>query len=136
MDLDFDALVDESRSAVNKTGHQTLWKATVGLESWFFVGQGHGDDAEPMVASLEGRPTLLAFTDEDRAMEFAKKRAQAKGGSIGPILNMDVPDAVEYFAQLRDLGVEYVLFNNGAYSFESGLTGVLDMFQRYRAAKG
>lgn len=134
MSDDFDALVEQSRSAVNKLGHQALWKAAMALDAWYFLGQGHGDDTEPMVAALEGRPTLLAFTDEDRAVDFAKRRAQAKGGSMAPILNMDIPDAVEYCKQLRDLGVDGVLFNSGAYSFDSGLTAVMDMFGRYRPA--
>ena len=130
MDVDFDALVEQSRSAVNKLGEQALWRAAAGLEAWFFIGQGHGDDAEPMVASLNGRPTLLAFTDEDRALEFAKRRAQAKGGSIAPILAMDVPDAAAYAATLREAGVEGVLFNSGAYSFECTLTALAEHARR------
>jgi hypothetical protein len=136
MSDDFDGLVEQSRSAVNKLGHQALWKQAMALEAWYFVGQGHGDDAEPMVASLEGRPTLLAFTEEERALDFAKRRAQTKGGNIAPILSMETADAVDYCKQLRDLGVDSVLFNSGAYSFESGLTGIVDMFGRYGPSRG
>ena len=58
MSDDFDALVEQSRSAINKLGHQALWKAAMALESWYFLGQGHADDAEPMIAAHGAIPSV------------------------------------------------------------------------------
>src|SRR5882724_9450506 len=66
MGTDVDVLAEAARSVQNKVGEQSLWKAVMALRTWYFVAQGQGADAEPMVASVEGRPQLLAFTEEER----------------------------------------------------------------------
>ena len=80
MEPDFDALADGARSAVNKTGEHTLWKAVMALPAWYFVGDRAGDEAEPLVAAVDGEPHLLAFTDPERAGAFSRYRAAQRGG--------------------------------------------------------
>src|SRR3954463_15970883 len=111
MDTQFDALADASRSVQNKVGEQNLWKAVMALPSWWFVAKGTGEDAEPMVAAVDGRPHLLAFTSEDRAEAFTRHLESKKGGPRAGVLEMDTPDAVGYGQQLAEMGVETVLFN-------------------------
>ena len=131
MDPDFDALADGARSAVNKTGEHTLWKAVMGLPAWYFVGDRAGDEAEPLVAAVENEPHLMAFTDPERAGAFSRYRAAQRGGDATGVLNMDVPDAVEYCRALMPTKIEGVLFNHGAHSFQAGLSSVIDMYTRY-----
>lgn len=136
---DFDELVERSRMVANKLGEQALWKAAMGLESWYFVGAGPEGEQAPAIGALEGRPYLLVFTDEDRAADFWRrggmKRSDSRGGdhdaTAGGVLNMDVTEAIEYIRQLKAGGVEGALFNSGAQAFQSSLPELLDRHRRY-----
>lgn len=131
MDADFDALADAARSAVNKTGEHALWKAALSLPDWYFVADQPGDDAEPLVAAVDGVPHLLAFTDAGRAEAFSDSRAQKRGGAPTPVLNMGVADAAAYCKDLMRTKVDGVLFNSGKYSFQATLSQIVDMHSRY-----
>ena len=131
MDTPVDALAEAARSVQNKVGEQNLWKAVLGLPAWYFIAKGIGADAEPMVAAVEGRPMLLAFTEEERAEAFTRHLESKKGPPRPGVLEMDVPDAVDYARQLEDLGVDTILFNNGEYSFSCTMTRLKDMHGRY-----
>ncbi|MDX2132909.1 MAG: hypothetical protein SFY69_12735 [Planctomycetota bacterium] len=145
MDTDFDALVEASRQGQNKMHEQALWKAAMNLPTWYFVARGAGEDAEPLLGALEGKGSLLIFTDEDRAADFAKRRlmraSDVRGASRDPasvegqVLNMDVPDAVEYAKDLAKAGVEWALFNSGGYAFQTSLIDLGDKFTRYAAGR-
>ena len=135
MDLDFDALVEASHSGVNKTGEQALWKAAMSLSEWYFVARNAGDDPEPLIGAVEGAPHLIAFTDEQRAQEFASRRPASKVAADAPILCMDVPDAVDYCKQLMETQVEGLLFNSGKYAFQAGLSRIVDMWGRYNPSR-
>lgn len=139
--VDFDELVERSRMIANKLGEQALWKAAVALESWYFMGAGPEGEEAPAIGSLEGKPYVLVFTDQDRAADFGKRqnmrRSDARGHARTPedmdalVLNMDLPDAVDYLRQLKDAGVEGALFNSGAYAFQSSLIELIDRYERY-----
>lgn len=133
-DTEIDALSMAARNVQNKVGEQALWRAAVTLPEWYFVSQGSAEDAEPMVARMGGKPKLLAFTSEERAEAFVR-HLQARpggGGNInGGVLNMGVPDAVEYCQQLFDSGVDTIHFNPGDYEFSSGMIALKDRLSRY-----
>jgi hypothetical protein len=131
--MDFDVLVEQSRSAVNKTGEQNLWKAALNLPAWYFVGMGAGDDVEPMIGTLDGKPHLMAFTDHERAERFAKHLVGKKGIQEPPVLEMTVAEAVDYCGVLADHKVAGIVFNTGQYAFQAGMIRVADMFKRYTA---
>lgn len=130
-DSEVDALAHASRNVQNKTGEQNLWKAVLTLPGWYFLAEGQGDDVEPMVARIGGRPALLAFTSEDRAEAFTNHLASKPSGVKRDVLNMDIADAVEYCQQLFDMGVETIHFNSGDYGFSSGMVKLKDMMGRY-----
>jgi hypothetical protein len=131
MGPEVDALAEAARSVQNKVGEQNLWKAVLALRVWYFIARGEGDDAEPMVASVDGRPQLLAFTDEDRAEAFARHIQSKRGGEAPGLLEMDVPDAVEYAKELEALDVATILFNSGEHAFSCSMTRLKDMWGRY-----
>lgn len=133
MQTDFDALVAASRMVHAKTGQHELWKAAFALPAWYFVAGSSEPDAEPVIGSVSGKPYVLAFTDEDRALDFSKKRASHRGGADAPILHMEPQEAVEYFKALREAGVEGALFNSGISGFDSSLVDIIDMQTRYGA---
>ena len=131
MGSQFDALAEAARSVQNKVGEQALWKAVMALPVWYFIAQGTGDDAEPMVAKGDRRSHLLAFTSEDQAEAFTRHLEAKRGGPRPGLLEMDVVDAVGYAQELMDLGVDSILFNTGEHSFSSGMIGLKDMYGRY-----
>ncbi|MCC6426919.1 MAG: hypothetical protein IT435_08860 [Phycisphaerales bacterium] len=136
MQQDFDALVAGSRSGVNKAGEHDLWKAAIALPEWCFISSAAGDDAEPVIGAVGGRPYVLVFTEESRAIEFSKRRATQRGVEDVPVLTMAVAEAIEYFRALRDAGVEGALFNSGEYAFQAPLTNIWDMHSRYSRGSG
>src|SRR3954471_7352632 len=131
MTSEVDALAQAARSAHNRMGEQNLWRAVLTLPVWYFIAQGEGENAEPMVASVEGKPRLLAFTDEDRAEAFTRHLEAKKGGPRPGLLEMDVADAVDYGQELERAGVESILFNTGEYGFSCSMTQLRDMHSRY-----
>lgn len=131
MPHDFEALAQAARMVHTKTGEHDLWKAALSLPAWYFVAGSQGPDAEPIVGSVEGKPFILAFTDETQASEFTKRRSAHRGNVDTPVLHMEPADAVEYFRSLREAGVEGALFNSGAYAFQASLVSIIDMHTRY-----
>jgi hypothetical protein len=130
-----DALVVESRSAVNKLGVQALWRSVLGMRQWYFVGAANDpadpEAIEPVVALVDGAPRLLAFTDEARAEAFAAKRAREKG--VEPVvLHMEVPDALDYGNSLIQARVAGYLFNSGAHAFQGSFEDVFNAWKRRR----
>jgi len=130
-DTEVDALSQDSRNIQNKVGEQKLWKAVLALPAWYFIAEGSGQDAEPLVARVGGRPRLLAFTSEQRAEAFTRHLEAKQGGPQRGVLEMDIPGAVEYCQQLFEAGVDTIHFNNGDYEFSSGMIKIKDMAGRY-----
>lgn len=128
---DFDGLVLAGQMGQNRVAEQDLWKAVLRLPAWYFVADSAGDDAQPVIGALEGRPYLIAFTDEDRAERFAADRGRKRASDPTPVLHMDVSDAVAYCQDLSQENVEGILFNNGGYSFHARMSQVIDMHSRY-----
>jgi hypothetical protein len=142
---DFDALCTAAHNLQNKLGEQELWKVALNLPTWYFIARGTGDDAEPVIGTLNRASHLLVFTDEERAADFARMRAMrasdARGSDRSPeairaetagTLEMDVPDAIAYCRDLAKAGVESALFNSGEFQFHCSLIELVDRFKRYR----
>lgn len=132
MSTDFDLLVAQAQFGQSKTGEHELWKAAVTLDHWYFLGQGEGDDVEPVFAKHDGKTHLLAFTDEEHADAQAAQQEQ-RTGSRPVVLHMDVPDAIDYLRVLdKDGKVAGVHFNNGLHAFAESLVNIIEMSKRYR----
>lgn len=133
MATDFDALAQAARNIANRTALHDLWKAALLLDEWFFVASDDGDDACPVVGISDGKPHLLAFTDDQRASEFSAARAIKRGIAATPILSMSVEEAVAYLYELREQ-VDGIVMNSGEYGFSSQPAALCDMCKRYRTA--
>lgn len=133
MATDFDALAHAARNIANRTALHDLWKAALLLDEWFFVASDDGDDAYPVVGISDGKPHLLAFTDDQRASEFSAARAIKRGIAATPILSMSVEEAVAYLYELREQ-VDGIVMNSGEYGFSSQPAALCDMCKRYRTA--
>jgi len=130
-EMGFDDLVAASQTASNKNAEHEIWRRAMNLPHWFFIAAGDPNDPEPMAAKVDGRPHLIAFTDEDRAEAFAKRTAEKLGVQPSPVLHMEVPDAIGYCQILFELGVEGLHMNDGGFAFDAPLGQVIDMHKRY-----
>lgn len=52
-------------------GMTRLWRATMGLDQWWFVAVGPEGQESPAAAEIDGQLMLLAFTNAERARHFA-----------------------------------------------------------------
>lgn len=125
---DFDDLVDATRMAHNKTAEHELWRRCLALEHWYCIGVGEGDEIQPLIAAVEGKPYLIAFTDEERAHEFSRRLAEKKGGDALPVIHMEVADGVEYCRVLYEDHPEVhgVHFNDGGFAFSCLMSELID----------
>lgn len=130
---DFDALSHAARNIANRAALHDLWKSALGLPDWYFVATDDSDDAQPVIGISDGKPHLLAFTDEQRAAEFSAIRAKKRGHSATSILSMSVDDAVDYLHDLREQ-VDGIVMNSGEYGFSIQPVALLDMRNRYRTS--
>lgn len=134
MTTDFDLLAVEARNIHNRNGQTAFLRAAVELESWYFVGvrpEDSPEEPEPLVAAIDREPHLLVFTDEPRALGFARRRAGAKGGE--PLsLCMETADALEYAQWLLDHGVSGLHFNDGEHAVSAPTRRVLDVARQGR----
>ncbi|TVS06600.1 MAG: hypothetical protein EA423_05365 [Phycisphaerales bacterium] len=133
---DFDTLVDATRMAHNKNAEHELWRRCLALEHWYCIGVGEGEEMQPLIAAVEGKPHLIAFTDEERAHEFGRRLAAKKGGAVPTVIHMEVDDAVDYCRVLYEYHPEVhgVHFNDGGYAFDCLMSELIDRWGR--AGKG
>ncbi|MFK5632975.1 MULTISPECIES: hypothetical protein [unclassified Ornithinimicrobium] len=55
----------------DRAGMTALWRATMGLEHWWFVAVGDEGMESPAAASIDDQMMLLTFTNAERARHFA-----------------------------------------------------------------
>lgn len=102
-----------------------LWIETLLLEKWFFVPRGEGDDIQPFAVIGETGPTVLAFTEDHRAAEYAKVRGM---GEITAVIAMSPVEAIESFT-LAGAAVTSIQFDPQHGSFFSPVAQLGAMHQ-------
>lgn len=124
-----------------------LWSAAFSVGSWTLIGRGGARRFEPLTTNYENLLCALAFTSHDRAAAFAIDQGldvdpgagggdalaeaahQARPhGARADLLSMPVPAAVDLLDELRSVGVECVLVNEGTGPFIAPLSGLLKLF--------
>lgn len=71
-----------------------LWVETLLLEKWYFVPRGEGAEVQPFAVIGESGPTVLAFTEAQRAAEYAKVRGM---GELDAVIGMSPQEAIDSF---------------------------------------
>ena len=112
-----------------------FWKAVYELDEWHFLpSTPHGESVDeamdrgrplgPIIAQLEGKQFVAAFTSEARALACAKANGLAAAGAGFGILSMSMDDGAAYLCQLTDDTADGVIFNHN--QGEAGMTAPLD----------
>jgi ribosomal protein L7/L12 len=119
-DLKFDSLVlaafDPKTGRARGVAHlNRLWAAAYQLPQWHILLEPTSTLAEPkpVVAEVDGKRWVYAFTSTARLQAWAKKngRGDAKGGALA--LSMEALEAKVWLAGLAEAGVHGVRFNDG-----------------------
>ncbi|WP_148076734.1 hypothetical protein [Frigoribacterium sp. PhB24] len=102
--------VSELRGIDDTDAQADLWDALFALDRWWFIARGELPDVQPLVADVDGRPMVLAFTSPARAHEHAVARGLSEEDA-GRLLALPSRGFVEGAADTERTGVFGVLFD-------------------------
>lgn len=141
-----DALAATANGERTAEGMARLWSAAFSSESWTLIGRKGAHRFEPLTTTYENLMCVLAFTSHARACILASDQgledgsgplagrsvpAADKGRPVAELISMPVPAAVDLLDELRSVGVECVLFNEGSGPFVTPLSELLRLFARH-----
>lgn len=124
---DFDALVETARKEQSEEAVRDLWQSTFDLEKWVFVARGEMPNVQPFIGVIEEKPYLMAFTDTERATQFANQHELTDDEGNSQTIEMPIAGTIQYVAQVAQQGVVGVLFNNGPHGYFASAHDLLRM---------
>ncbi|MBV9788761.1 MAG: hypothetical protein JOZ51_11335 [Chloroflexi bacterium] len=132
MTADFDALAAEGKRTQSEAAMAQLWAAVYALPSWYFVIKPERQPVSPFVGVVDNQPFLMAFTDKQRADQFARRQGFVDASGATSILATPVQGMVENAEQYRAQGVFGILFNDGPNGFFAPLANLTPMWQYFQ----
>ncbi len=109
------AITDELSVAVaadaSKANQEKLWRATFGLERWWFVQRGGPDNPQPFVGVHQDQPFLMAFTSAQRARGFAIENGLSPADAEVLVLALAPDDAVAQAPIWLQQGIAAIAFD-------------------------
>ncbi|RYZ50722.1 MAG: hypothetical protein EOP49_13420 [Sphingobacteriales bacterium] len=129
---EIDRLVQQASASGSPEDLKALWKATLGLEKWYFItrNQDSLQDRKPFIGVIENKPWVFVFTDKHKAQLFGSSDPGAgftdTSGSV-MIIAMETSRALEYVMELQQIGVYGIRLNegNGWFSPISNLPSIV-----------
>jgi hypothetical protein len=113
--LAYDALARGARDSQGaRPAMDALWGAVYRLPSWLFLLRG--DNLIPITCVIEGRTSVMAFTDHPALQRFSQHQGYNSEDDYSAML-LTVENASEMLLGLRARGAETVLFNHGGDGF-------------------
>lgn len=111
----YDSLARAAReSQGSREAMDALWGAVYRLPSWLFLLRG--DNMIPIACKIDGRSSVMAFTDHPALQRFMKHQQYDPADDYSPML-LTVESASEMLLGLRARGAEVILFNHGGEGF-------------------
>ena len=132
MTADFDALSAEGKRTQSQAAMAQLWAAVYALPSWYFVIRPERQPVSPFVGVVDNQPFLMAFTDKQRADQFARRQGFVDAAGATSILATSVQGMVQNADDYRAQGVFGILFNDGPNGFFAPLTNLAPMWQYFQ----
>jgi len=121
--------VSELRGIDDTDAQADLWDALFALDRWWFIARGDLPDVQPLVADVDGRPMVLAFTSPERARQHGLARGLSDE-EAGRLLALPSGGFVDDAVARERTGVFGVLFDvegKGPYA----PLGALDAMRRF-----
>lgn len=125
--VDFDALSKAAYAEGSKLIEKdVLWTEVFKLSEWYFIARGTPPNVVPYIGKAPeieaGSLWLFAFTDADRAVDYAKKNEL--GSDDGSQFYLSVPNnrtTIPWILGYKDSDVKGVYFNADGYGFYAPL---------------
>lgn len=122
-EVNFDRLSSQCKNDDCRENMDALWSAVYKLKKWWFVKRVNKGVEVPFIGVVDGRPFIMAFTDEGRARDFAKSNKLLNEQGIADLMGFPT-GTPDYYTQFIRNGVFGILFNNGEYGFFAPLQNV------------
>ncbi len=106
----------------------TLWGAVYRLPSWLFLLRG--EEMVPYTCLVEGKKSVMVFTDHPAMQRFVKHPGYQPGDSYSAMI-LTVESASEMLLRLRSHGAEVMLFNYGGDGFLLPLDNVSGLYHYF-----
>lgn len=125
----YDALARGAReSGGARPALDALWGAAYRLPSWLFLLRG--DNMIPITCEIDGRSSVMAFTDHPALQRFSKLQNYNSGEDYSAML-LSVESASEMLLGLRARGAEVLLFNHGGEGFSMPLDNLPGLYHYF-----
>lgn len=125
----YDALARAAReSGGARPALDALWGAAYRLPSWLFLLRG--DNMIPIACNIDGKSSVMAFTDHPALQRFSKLQQYDPAGDYSPMI-LDVESASEMLLGLRARGAEVLLFNHGGEGFSLPLDNLPGLYHYF-----
>jgi len=101
-----------------------LWKATFGLERWWFVLRGDLENPRPFVGVFDGQALVLAFTTGERVRDFAVAEGYAPADDSAFSITMTPDAAVDAAVGWAAQGIHAISFDHGVTGYSAPLANL------------
>jgi hypothetical protein len=126
----YDALARAARdSGGERAALDALWGAVYSLPSWLFLLRG--DNLIPIACVIDGRSSVMAFTDHPALQRFSKLQNYDSADDYSAML-LSIESASELLLGLRARGAETLLFNHGGEGFSLPLDNLPGLYHHFK----
>ncbi|HTK61451.1 MAG TPA: tetratricopeptide repeat protein [Pseudonocardia sp.] len=119
-----DALARAAEAGNDLETLTALWKATFGLERWWFVLRGDLENPRPFVGVFDGQAFVLAFTTGERVRDFAVAEGYAPADDSAFSITMTPDAAVDAAVGWAAQGIHAISFDHGVTGYSAPLANL------------
>lgn len=103
---------DEAGSEAASADALAQWRAAFGLERWFFIARGSGQQVTPFAVDADGAGTICVFTSPEGASRFGVSMGLSEQ-EAGYLMAVPSTGAVDYLVQFAADGVSTLVLDPG-----------------------
>lgn len=107
-----DGVQSDADTSTDNTEVLTAWRGAFGLERWFFIARGPGDQVTPMAMEVDGSGVMCVFTSPDLARRFGLNSGLPEQ-EAGKVMAIPVGSAVDYLLQFGADGITALVLDPG-----------------------
>ncbi len=106
-----DLLAARVEGPEDQEGMTALWRATMGLPSWWFIAVGDPGLESPAAAEIDDKLMLLTFTNSERARHFAVQNGMIRVDEDMRAISLTPSEVVASADVYRSAEIEGLMFD-------------------------